>query len=92
MNTITTTASTSVSILGIDLGKCKSVACRAEKLSWLVITNKRRPRDNGAVERLWRLSLEPLLREYLSGLRGRERDDELQRLRNVFFSPPEADE
>ena len=27
MNTITTTASTSVSILGIDLGKYKSVAC-----------------------------------------------------------------
>ena len=53
---------------------------------------KRRPRDNGAVERLWKLSLEPLLREYLSGLRGRERDDELQRLRDVFFSPPEADE
>jgi 5-methylcytosine-specific restriction protein B len=53
---------------------------------------KRRPRDGGAVERLWRLSLEPLLREYLSGLRGRERDDELQRLRSVFFSPPEAEE
>jgi hypothetical protein len=30
MNTITTTASTSVSILGIDLGKCKSVACRQD--------------------------------------------------------------
>jgi 5-methylcytosine-specific restriction protein B len=52
----------------------------------------RRPRDNGAVERLWRLSLEPLLREYLSGLRGGERDAELQRLREVFFSPPEAEE
>ncbi|HMP04535.1 MAG TPA: hypothetical protein PKC45_18760, partial [Gemmatales bacterium] len=53
---------------------------------------KRRPRDGGAVERLWRLSLEPLLREYLSGLRGRERDDELQRLRSAFFSPPEVEE
>lgn len=53
---------------------------------------KKRPRDGGAVERLWRLSLEPLLREYLSGLRGRERDDELQRLRGVFFAPPETEE
>lgn len=53
---------------------------------------KRRPRDGGAVERLWRLSLEPLLREYLSGLRGRERDDELQRLCGVFFAPPETEE
>lgn len=50
----------------------------------------RRPRR--VVERLWKLSLEPLLREYLSGLRGREREDELQRLRDVFFSPPEVEE
>jgi 5-methylcytosine-specific restriction protein B len=46
----------------------------------------------GAVERLWDLSLKPLLGEYLAGLRGGEREKELQRLRDVFFAPPEAEE
>lgn len=38
------------------------------------------------VEKLWRLSLRPLLFEYLAGLRGQEREDELGRLEAVFFS------
>jgi 5-methylcytosine-specific restriction protein B len=45
-----------------------------------------------AVERLWDLSLKPLLGEYLAALRGSDREDELGRLRDVFFSPPEAEE
>jgi 5-methylcytosine-specific restriction protein B len=53
---------------------------------------KGKPRDNGAVQRLWKLSLEPLLKEYLSGLREDERKGELDRLKNAFYSPPEAEE
>lgn len=45
-----------------------------------------------AVERLWNLSLKPLLGEYLAALRGREREDELRRLREVFFSSKESEE
>jgi 5-methylcytosine-specific restriction protein B len=49
-----------------------------------------RPRD--AVVRLWELSLRPLLSEYLAALRGREREHELRRLRDVFFTTPENEE
>jgi 5-methylcytosine-specific restriction enzyme B len=49
--------------------------------------HQRRP-----VERLWELSLKPLLSEYLAGLRGPEREEELRRLRGVFYSPPEVEE
>jgi len=49
-------------------------------------------KDRSSVERLWDLSLKPLLKEYLAALRGPEREVELRRLRDVFFSPPEAEE
>jgi 5-methylcytosine-specific restriction protein B len=61
---------------------------KRQKFLW---SSKNRPREGGAVELLWRLSLEPLLREYLSGLRSQERDDELKRLKEVFFSPSEIE-
>lgn len=49
-------------------------------------------RPRWAVERIWDLSLKPLLGEYLAALRGREREVELRRLRDVFLYPPEAEE
>lgn len=45
-----------------------------------------------AVERLWDLSLKPLLEQYLAGLREGERKAELRDLQKVFFDPPEAEE
>lgn len=45
-----------------------------------------------AVERLWDLALRPLIGEYLAALRGREREEELNRLRDVFLTPKEAEE
>jgi 5-methylcytosine-specific restriction enzyme B len=56
------------------------------------LTRKGKPRENGAVERLWKLSVEPLLKEYLAGLREDERKGEMDRLQNAFYSPPEPDE
>ena len=53
---------------------------------------KGKPRENGPVQRLWKLSLEPLLKEYLAGLREDEREGELDRLQNAFYSPPEPEE
>jgi 5-methylcytosine-specific restriction protein B len=44
------------------------------------------------VQMLWELSLRPLLAEYLAGLRGRERDEELERYRELFFRPPQESE
>ncbi len=38
-----------------------------------------------AVDRLWRLSLRPLLHEYLAGLDGASRENELGRLQDVFL-------
>lgn len=41
------------------------------------------------VERLWRLSLKPLLHEYLSGLGSSEQTKELSRLERVFLTRPD---
>jgi 5-methylcytosine-specific restriction protein B len=49
-------------------------------------------RPRRAVERLWELSLKPLLGEYLAALRGGEREEELRHLRDAFYSPPEVEE
>jgi 5-methylcytosine-specific restriction enzyme B len=53
---------------------------------------KGKPRENGAVQRFWKLSLEPLLKEYLSGLREDERKGELDRLQGAFYSPAVPEE
>lgn len=39
------------------------------------------------IEQVWRLSLRPLLHEYLSGLEATARESELNRLGNVFLVP-----
>jgi 5-methylcytosine-specific restriction protein B len=44
------------------------------------------------VEKLWHLSLRPLLREYLAGLREQERKKELKLLEKIFFSSSEPAE
>lgn len=44
------------------------------------------------VEKLWTLSLYPLLEQYLFGLRENERRDELKRLREKFLFPPGGEE
>lgn len=44
------------------------------------------------VHRVWKLSLRPLLREYLAGLDARERDAELERLEETFLEPPPLSE
>jgi 5-methylcytosine-specific restriction protein B len=61
-------------------------ACRARKHYLWRNGEPLRP-----VERLWELSLQPLLSEYLAGLRGRERQEELERFREIFFHPPEVE-
>lgn len=43
------------------------------------------------VERVWRLSLQPLLEQYLSGLETAARDAELAKLRRVFLVTPESE-
>ncbi len=43
------------------------------------------------VEQVWRLSLRPLLNEYLSGLETTSRDAELKRLGQAFLVPPESE-
>lgn len=44
------------------------------------------------IEKLWTLSLFPLLEQYLFGLRENERKEELKTLRDKFLYPPEAEE
>ncbi len=44
-----------------------------------------------ALERLWHLSLRPLLHEYLSGLEASAREAELGRLESAFFAVPKDD-
>lgn len=41
------------------------------------------------IEALWNLSIQPLLREYLSGLDTPTRDAELKRLQGIFFATPD---
>jgi 5-methylcytosine-specific restriction protein B len=41
-----------------------------------------------AVEQTWKLSLSPLIAEYLTGLDARSRDTELERLKSVFLRVP----
>lgn len=41
------------------------------------------------VRQIWRLSLKPLLEQYLSGLDGPERETELARLETTFLQEPE---
>jgi 5-methylcytosine-specific restriction protein B len=43
------------------------------------------------VEQVWRLSLRPLLNEYLSGLETASREAELERLGQAFLVPPESE-
>lgn len=43
------------------------------------------------VEKVWRLSLQPLLEQYLSGLETAARDAELGRLRQAFMVAPESE-
>jgi 5-methylcytosine-specific restriction protein B len=43
------------------------------------------------VEQVWRLSLQPLLEQYLSGLETAARDTELERLRQAFLVAPESE-
>ncbi|HTB21714.1 MAG TPA: AAA family ATPase [bacterium] len=43
------------------------------------------------VHQVWRLSLRPLLHEYLSGLDAGAREAELKRLGEVFLTPPAAE-
>ncbi len=46
----------------------------------------------GPVEKLWSLSLYPLLEQYMFGLRENERREELKTLRDTFLFSPESEE